>query len=101
MFCFAFEAKILSKRANNDGAAGGEMASLTNCIVCGKPVSTRAKKCPNCGEPDFTYDRKVTTKIGDFIGISAGVVLIALVLGFFWLLFFGLPQLHDRMFHGH
>jgi hypothetical protein len=29
---------------------------LINCSACSKPVSSRAIKCPNCGEPIFPSD---------------------------------------------
>ena len=30
--------------------------SLINCSACSKPVSSRAIKCPNCGEPTIFHD---------------------------------------------
>lgn len=29
------------------------MSRLINCKVCGSPVSTGARQCPSCGEPNF------------------------------------------------
>jgi ribosomal protein S27AE len=29
------------------------MSFLTECFVCGKPVSREAAVCPHCGDPNF------------------------------------------------
>lgn len=41
--------------------------AMTKCRECGRPVSSDAKACPNCGARDPSMSSYVTTAIGGFL----------------------------------
>ena len=44
--------------------------ALSNCVECKKEVSTTAKTCPNCGNPEPTLTGKAKqNKKDEYIGI--------------------------------
>ena len=44
--------------------------ALSNCVECRKEVSTTAKTCPNCGNPEPTLTGKAKqNKKDEYIGI--------------------------------
>ena len=56
---------------------------LINCSACSKPVSSRAIKCPNCGEPTIpsVEPAQFTKKqISEWGWISLGLIVLGMYL---------------------
>jgi ribosomal protein L7/L12 len=40
---------------------------LSACFCCGRPVSTQAKACPHCGQPDPTGSDELKVAVKEFL----------------------------------